>query len=210
MSSRAPLSDEAFGATYFPAKWATTASKIRRIVGEQLDIDVNRALPSDRFVQDLRIDDLDSLAAVTIVMKVEEEFGITITDNDTQSIITIEQLVNCVASKLDSKRSLPVQETGSIQFRLWQLTIMVAVAALMVAGLVNLFRRKPPAASPHMLIVSSSYWVYFAGHKIPHTSPIFWVITAMMLAAGVGIVAGLIATLIRAARALGKPRSRHG
>lgn len=113
MSSRLPLSDEEFGATYFPASWTKAASRIRRIVGEELDIDISRALPSDRFVQDLRIDDLDSLAAVTIVTKIEKEFGITITDNEAVSIITIEQLVSCVASKLASKRCLPDQELGT-------------------------------------------------------------------------------------------------
>jgi len=113
MSSRVPLSDEAFGATYFPASWTKAASRIRRIVGEELDIDISRALPSDRFVQDLRIDDLDSLAAVTIVTRIEKEFGITITDNEAESIITIEQLVNCVGCKLDSKPCLLDQELGA-------------------------------------------------------------------------------------------------
>jgi len=110
MSSRAPRSDEAFGAAYFPATCMKAASRIRRIVGEELEIDISRALPSDRFVEDLRIDDLDSLAAVTIVTKIEKEFGITITDDEAESIITIEQLVYCGASKLDSKQCLPEQE----------------------------------------------------------------------------------------------------
>jgi len=106
MSSRLPLSNEAFGATYFPAIWAKAASRIRCIVGEELDMGISRALPSDRFVQDLRIDDLDSLAAVTILTRIEKEFGITITDDEAESIITIDQLVSCVAHKLDSKRCL--------------------------------------------------------------------------------------------------------
>jgi hypothetical protein len=72
MSSRVPLSDEAFGATYFPASWTKAASRIWHIVGEELDIDISRALPSDRFVPDLRIDDFDSLAAVTIVTENRE------------------------------------------------------------------------------------------------------------------------------------------
>jgi acyl carrier protein len=107
------LSDEAFGATYFPARWTEAASKVRRIVGEELDIDISRALPSDRFVDDLRMDDLDSLASITIIMRIEEEFGITITDDEAKKIITIEQLVNCVGCKLDSKRCLLDQELGT-------------------------------------------------------------------------------------------------
>jgi hypothetical protein len=38
MSTRAPLSDEAFGATDFPKGWVNIAAKVRRIVGEQLDL----------------------------------------------------------------------------------------------------------------------------------------------------------------------------
>ncbi len=71
MLNRVPLSDEAFGATYFPASWTEAASIVRRLVGEQLDIDMSRALPSDRFVDDLRMDDLDSLASITIVVRRE-------------------------------------------------------------------------------------------------------------------------------------------
>jgi len=113
VSGRVPLSDEAFGAAYFPATCAKAASRIRRIVGEELDIDISRARPSDRFVEDLRIDELDSLAAVTIVTKIEKEFGITITDVEAQNATTIEQLVYCVASKLDSKQYLPEQELAT-------------------------------------------------------------------------------------------------
>jgi len=113
MSSRVPLSDEAFGAAYFPASWTKAASRIRRIVGQHLDIDMSRALPSDRFVDDLRMDELDSMASVMIVMQIEEEFGITIADDEAKSIATIEQLVNCVGYKLDSKPCLLDQELGA-------------------------------------------------------------------------------------------------
>ncbi len=110
MSSRAPLSDEAFGATFFPVRWTEAASRIRRIVGEQLEIDMSRTLPSDRFLDNLRMDYLDSLASITILMQIEEEFGIKITDEEAERIITIEQLVYCVGCKLDSKPCLPDQE----------------------------------------------------------------------------------------------------
>ena len=113
MSGRVPLSDEEFRANFFPASWTEVASKVRQIIGEAIDIDMSRAHPSDQFVKDLRIDDLDSLASVEIVMKVEEEFGITVTDDEAQSISTIEQLVNLVASKLDPKRCPPDRELGT-------------------------------------------------------------------------------------------------
>jgi len=53
------------------------------------------------------------MASVMIVMQIEEEFGITIADDEAKSIATIEQLVNCVGYKLDSKPCLLDQELGA-------------------------------------------------------------------------------------------------
>jgi uncharacterized protein YqgC (DUF456 family) len=94
-----------------------------------------------------------------------------------------------------------------IQFRLWHLMFTVAVVALLVAGLVWLFPPKPPSVSV-LTYGPIAVTLNFAGYKIPHTSPIFWVITAILLAAVLGILAGLIAAFIWAARTLSKPRSR--
>jgi len=58
------------------------------------------------------MDELDSLASVEIVIKLEEEFGITITDSEAESVVTIEQLVSCVASNLETKRSLSSKESS--------------------------------------------------------------------------------------------------
>jgi acyl carrier protein len=113
-ADRMPLSDEEFGASYFPARWGKSASRVRQIIGEALGIDMTRTRPSDRFVQDLRIDDLDSLASVEILDKLEEEFGIKITDDEALCIITIEELVRCVASKLDAKPCLPARKPNSL------------------------------------------------------------------------------------------------
>lgn len=114
LAGRAPLSDEEWGATFFPAR-SDVASRVRQIIAAQLGIDMSRAYPSDRFIQDLRMDDLDSMASVEIVIQVEEEFGIAITDEEAQGILTVGQLVDFVASKLDAKKCLPPEEPH----RLW-------------------------------------------------------------------------------------------
>jgi len=73
---------------------------------------MSRVHPPDGLIHDLRMDELDSLASVEIVIKLEEEFGITITDSEAESVVTIEQLVSCVASNLETKRSLSSKESS--------------------------------------------------------------------------------------------------
>ncbi len=96
------------------------------------------------------------------------------------------------------------------QLRLWHLMSLVAITALLTAGFVWLHSLvewinllTPPSTSPTALIVSSSFWVNIAGYEIPHTSPWFWVITGILLAVALGILALLVAAMLRAIRALG-------
>jgi hypothetical protein len=97
-----------------------------------------------------------------------------------------------------------------IQFRLWHLMSTLVIVALIIAGILWLFSPVPPPDSPY--VFRSNFWVTLsvAGYAIPHTSPVFWVVTCILLAAVLGIVAGLIVTLMWAARALCRvgPRSR--
>jgi hypothetical protein len=89
---------------------------------------------------------------------------------------------------------------------------MVVIVALLIAGILWAFSPAPPPDSPQV-VYRSSFWVTLniAGYHIPHTSPVFWVVTCVLLAAVLGIVAGLIVALIWAAKALCrvKPRSRN-
>jgi acyl carrier protein len=103
VSERAPLSDDEFGALYF-TNWSKAAATVRRVVGQVLCLDMTRTRPSDRFVQDLRMDDIDSLASVEIVIKIEDELGVRISDDEAERIVTIGQLVDCVISKLDTEQ----------------------------------------------------------------------------------------------------------
>jgi acyl carrier protein len=66
--------------------------KVQKIIAEQLGIDADEVtLESD-------IDDLgaDSLDFVEILMAVEEEFDIEITDNEAENIDTVGDLVECI------------------------------------------------------------------------------------------------------------------
>jgi uncharacterized membrane protein YedE/YeeE len=96
-----------------------------------------------------------------------------------------------------------------IQFRLWHLMATIGMAALMAAGWVWLFT---PPPTPSDVVLRSDFWVTLniAGYEIPHTSPIFWLIVGILLAALLGIFAGCIRALVWATRAFGHARSRNG
>ena len=72
-----------------------TASKIVSIIAEKLHIDVNAVNPQST-LQDLGADSLDM---VDIVMKVEEEFGIEINDEDAEKLQTVGDVVKYIEEK---------------------------------------------------------------------------------------------------------------
>ena len=97
------------------------------------------------------------------------------------------------------------------QLRLWHLMSIVAITALLIVGFVWLHSLvqwlnplTPPSTSSNALFYKSSYWFNVAGYEIPHTSPLFWVITGILLAVALGMVALLVVAMVRAIRALGR------
>jgi acyl carrier protein len=69
--------------------------KVQKIIANQLGID------ADEVTLETDIDDLgaDSLDFVEILMAVEEEFDIEITDAEADVIDTVEDLVECIKCK---------------------------------------------------------------------------------------------------------------
>ena len=71
--------------------------KLKAMVKEQLDIDVDKVTESSDIKNDLGLDSLD---IVEILMTVEEEWGIIIDDDETTSLKTVGDVVtfieNCV------------------------------------------------------------------------------------------------------------------
>ena len=84
----------------------------------------------------------------------------------------------------------------------------IGMAAPMAAAWVWLF---PTSPTPPDVVLRHDFWVTLniAGYEIPHTSPIFWVIVGILLAALLGIFAGCIRTIVRATRAFGHAGSRN-
>jgi acyl carrier protein len=67
--------------------------KVKEIVAEQLGKDVNDITIQASFIDDLGADSLD---IVELVMKMEEEFGIEIPDEDAEKIKTVNDVVEYI------------------------------------------------------------------------------------------------------------------
>jgi acyl carrier protein len=67
--------------------------KVKEIVAEQLGKDVSEVTTSASFIDDLGADSLD---IVELVMKMEEEFGIEIPDEEAEKIKTVNDVVEYI------------------------------------------------------------------------------------------------------------------
>jgi len=72
--------------------------KIKAIIVEQLGVDESEVTPEAHFIDDLGADSLDT---VELVMALEEEFGIEISDEEAEKI----QTVGDVAKYIDEHAS---------------------------------------------------------------------------------------------------------
>ncbi|GAC1405174.1 MAG: acyl carrier protein [Chloroflexota bacterium] len=60
--------------------------RLRHIISEQLGVDENQVTPSASFEEDLNADSLD---LVELIMSLEEEFNIEISEEDAEKIRTV-------------------------------------------------------------------------------------------------------------------------
>ena len=76
----------------------TVEEKVREIIAEQLQIDIEEVKPEASFIDDLGADSLDT---VELVMAFEEEFDIEIPDEDAEKIRTVQDAINYIKSKVE-------------------------------------------------------------------------------------------------------------
>jgi acyl carrier protein len=69
--------------------------RVREIVAEQLERDVNEVTNEASFIDDLGADSLD---IVELVMKMEEEFGIEIPDDEAEKIKTVNDVIQYITT----------------------------------------------------------------------------------------------------------------
>ena len=73
-----------------------TEEKVIGIVSEQLGVEKSEVTTESSFVDDLKADSLD---VVELVMEFEDEFGITIPDDDYEKIKTVGDAINYIEEK---------------------------------------------------------------------------------------------------------------
>jgi acyl carrier protein len=67
---------------------ADIAEQVRRIIAEQLMVELDEVTDDASFIEDLGADSLDT---VEMIMEIEDEFGIEIPDEDAEKIQTVGQ-----------------------------------------------------------------------------------------------------------------------
>lgn len=74
-----------------------TKERVTAIIVDLLGVDEDQVVPSARFREDLEADSLD---LVELIMAFEEEFGGDISDEEAQSITTVEQAVTYIDERM--------------------------------------------------------------------------------------------------------------
>ncbi len=71
--------------------------RLKKIVVDQLGVDESEVVPSASFVEDLNADSLD---LVELIMSLEEEFKLQISDEDAEKITTVQEAQDYIEEHL--------------------------------------------------------------------------------------------------------------
>jgi acyl carrier protein len=74
---------------------ASVEEKVKHIIVEQLGVEEEEVKPEASFVDDLGADSLD---VVELVMALEEEFGLEISDEEAEKLTSVQQAVQYIDS----------------------------------------------------------------------------------------------------------------
>jgi acyl carrier protein len=75
--------------------------KVKLIISEQLGVDEAEVTSSASFMDDLGADSLDQ---VELVMALEEEFGLDVSDEDVEKMLTVQEAIDYVDKHAKSSR----------------------------------------------------------------------------------------------------------
>jgi acyl carrier protein len=67
--------------------------KVKKIIAEKLSVDLSEIKEESTFVDDLGADSLD---LVELIMSMEEEFDIDISDEDAEKLVTVQDVLNYI------------------------------------------------------------------------------------------------------------------
>ena len=72
------------------------ADKVKELIAAQLNCPVEKVLDNSKLIEDLGADSLD---VVEMLMTLEEEFGISIPDEETSNMKTVAEIVKVIEAK---------------------------------------------------------------------------------------------------------------
>ena len=72
-------------------------AKVKKIVCDQMDVDMERVTPETSFINDLGADSLDT---VELVMEFEEAFDLNIPDDEAEKIQTVGDAIEYIEEKV--------------------------------------------------------------------------------------------------------------
>ncbi len=73
----------------------STFEKVKELLVEKLGLDADKVTPASEIIKDLGADSLD---LVEMLFSLEEEFGITVPDDKTETIVTVQDIVDIIDS----------------------------------------------------------------------------------------------------------------
>jgi acyl carrier protein len=74
----------------------------RRVIAERLDVDISDVVDEASFIEDF---DADAVNLIEIVLDIEDETGIKISDHEIDSIRAVGDFMNLVKRKNDERQS---------------------------------------------------------------------------------------------------------
>ncbi|HEX6553963.1 MAG TPA: acyl carrier protein [Ktedonobacteraceae bacterium] len=75
----------------------TVSERLKKIIVDQLGVDESEVVPGASFVEDLNADSLD---LVELIMSLEEEFKLQISDEDAEKITTVQEAEDYIEEHL--------------------------------------------------------------------------------------------------------------
>lgn len=72
--------------------------RLRKLIAEQLSVDEEEVIPEASFIEDLNADSLD---LVELIMTLEEDFNLKISDEDAENIRTVQDAIDYLQEHLD-------------------------------------------------------------------------------------------------------------
>ena len=67
--------------------------RVKKMIAEKLGVDLSEVVPEASFVNDLGADSLD---LVELIMTMEEEFEMDISDDDAEKLVTVKDVIDFI------------------------------------------------------------------------------------------------------------------